>query len=164
MAVTGHVSKVSLRVNGALHTVEVALSTPLVFVLRNQIGLTGAKVGCGLEQCGSCAVLVDGEPTLSCVAPVADFIGCEIETVEGLLEDGAPGSVQRAFIADGAAQCGYCTPGLVIAVTGLLRRTPKPEAADIAAALHGHLCRCGAHLRVLKAIDRLIEESPRNGT
>jgi aerobic-type carbon monoxide dehydrogenase small subunit (CoxS/CutS family) len=145
-----------LRVNGVSHQVETDPSTPLVFILRNQLGLTGTKLGCGLEQCGSCTVLVDGEPVMSCVRAVSEFGECEIVTVEGLTEGGEASAVQRAFIEANAAQCGYCTPGIVVAVTALLTRNPRPGDAEIHEALHGHLCRCGSHARVLAAIETLV--------
>jgi aerobic-type carbon monoxide dehydrogenase small subunit (CoxS/CutS family) len=145
-----------LRVNGAAHQVDADPSTPLIYVLRNQLDLTGAKLGCGLEQCGACAVLVDGERVLSCVRAVSEFDKSEIVTVEGLAEDGEWSDVQRAFIEQGAAQCGYCTPGIVIAVTALLARKPRPSDSEIREALDDHLCRCGSHWRVLEAVDRLV--------
>lgn len=148
-------AKINLKVNGKAHAVEADPATPLLFVLRNQLGLTGAKLGCGLEQCGACAVLVDGEPVLSCVRAVSEFEGNAVTTAEGLVENGTPNAVQQAFIAEGAAQCGYCTSGLVIATTALLQNNPKPDRDAINAALADHLCRCGSHVRVLKAIDRL---------
>jgi aerobic-type carbon monoxide dehydrogenase small subunit (CoxS/CutS family) len=143
-----------INVNGATHEVDAAPDTPLVFVLRNQLGLTGTKYGCGAEQCGACAVLVDGAAVLSCVRAVSEFADCAIVTVEGLGRN----DVQRAFIAANAAQCGFCTPGLVIAATALLRREAKPDEPEIRAALEGHLCRCGTHPRVLKAIAGLISD------
>ena len=147
-----------LHVNGTVHHVEADPSTPLIFVLRNQLDLTGAKLGCGLEQCGACAVLVDGEPVLSCVRAVSEFEKREIVTVEGLAEDGEFSDIQRAFIEENAAQCGYCTPGIVIAVTALLDRNRRPEDGEIRQALKDHLCRCGSHSSVLRAIDRLVAE------
>ena len=147
-----------LHVNGVLHRVQADPSTPLIFVLRNQLDLTGAKLGCGLEQCGACAVLVDGEPVLSCVRAVSEFEKREIVTVEGLAEDGEFSDVQRAFIEENAAQCGYCTPGIVIAVTALLDRNRRPDDGEIREALKDHLCRCGSHSSVLRAIDRLVAE------
>ncbi len=146
---------VSLDVNGTAHSLEAGPDEPLALVLRNRLGLTGVKVGCGLEQCGACAVLVDGEPVLSCVRPAAEFAGHRIETVEGLGSPDDPGPVQRALIDAGAAQCGYCTPGLVVAITGLLRKRPRPDEDAIRAALVPHLCRCGAHPRVLRAVRTL---------
>ena len=141
-----------INVNGASHEVDAAPDTPLVFVLRNQLGLTGTKYGCGAEQCGACAVLVDGTAVLSCVRAVYEFTDCNIVTVEGL----AHNNVQRAFIAHNAAQCGYCTPGIVIAATALLDRNPKADKSGIRAALEGHLCRCGSQPRILKAIEQLV--------
>jgi len=152
-----------LQVNGVSHHVETDPSTPLIYILRNQLELTGTKLGCGLEQCGSCTVLVDGEPVLSCVRAVSEFTNCEIVTVEGLAEDGKFSDVQRAFIEENAAQCGYCTPGIVVAVTALLSKNQRPGDAEIREALTGHLCRCGSHSQVLKAIDRLVAEGDSNG-
>jgi len=144
-----------LTVNGTAQEVDCDPATPLLYVLRNTLNLKGAKFGCGLEQCGACAVLIDGEPVLSCVRAVSEFDGQNITTVEGLSENGEPNAVQRAFIAESAAQCGYCTSGLVVATTALLKRNPQPSREDINEALADHLCRCGSHVRVLKAIDRL---------
>ncbi len=146
---------ISLRINGKTLRINVDPETPLLFVLRNRLGLTGAKLGCGLEQCGACAVLVDGCSTLSCVAAAADFQGKEIITVEGLAKRGELSSVQKAFVEAGAAQCGYCIPGLVVAVTGLLERSSNPDKATVKDALANHLCRCGSHGRVIAAIDAL---------
>ena len=151
-------ARMTLEVNGAVHEVEADPHTPLLFVLRNHLGLTGAKLGCGREQCGACAVLVDGEAVLSCVRAVSEFQGHEIVTAEGLAADGRLSDVQRAFVAEGAAQCGYCTPGLVIALTALFRRAANPDPAAIRAALRGHLCRCGSHAAVLRATRRLAQE------
>jgi len=151
-------SALSLRINGAGRAVESDPSTPLIYVLRNELGLTGAKLGCGLEQCGSCAVLVDGVATLSCAAPAGQFAGTDIVTVEGLTEAGKPGPVQRAFIAEAAAQCGYCTPGLVVAVEALRRRASVPDEAAIHEALTPHLCRCGTHPAVLRATRRVLRD------
>jgi len=148
-------NEVSLRVNGVSHKVDADPSTPLIFVLRNRLGLAGPKLGCGLEQCGACAVLVDGEPVLSCVRAVSEFAGCDIVTVEGLAQDATGRRVQQAFLAENAAQCGYCTPGIVVAATALLRRKDRPAEAEIRAALHDHLCRCGSHVRVLRAIRKV---------
>jgi aerobic-type carbon monoxide dehydrogenase small subunit (CoxS/CutS family) len=151
-------ARMTLQVNGAAHEVEADPDMPLLFALRNHLGLTGAKLGCGLEQCGACAVLVDGEAVLSCVRAVSQFQGREIVTAEGVAAAGQLSDVQRALVAEGAAQCGYCTPGLVIALTALFRRAAKPDPAAIRAALRGHLCRCGAHAAVLRAIRRLAQE------
>jgi nicotinate dehydrogenase subunit A len=147
-----------LQVNGKSHHLDTDSDTPLLQVLRNQLGLTGAKLGCGLEQCGACAVLVDGESRLTCAAAASEFEGKNIVTVEGLATGGTLSDVQRAFVTETAAQCGYCTPGMVIAVTGLFQREPKPSDARVREALAGHLCRCGSHSRILAAIDRLRRE------
>ena len=146
---------ITLDVNGASHSLDAFPDESLALVLRNRLGLTGVKLGCGLEQCGTCAVLVDGESTLTCLRPAADFEGRRIETVEGLGTPERPGPVQEALIEAGAAQCGYCTPGLVVAITGLLRKDPHPDEAAVRTALVPHLCRCGAHPRVLRAVRAL---------
>jgi aerobic-type carbon monoxide dehydrogenase small subunit (CoxS/CutS family) len=147
-----------LHVNGARREVKAEPSTPLIYVLRNQLDLVGTKLGCGLEQCGSCAVLVDGAPVLSCVRAVSEFEGAEILTVEGLAADRLGSEIQRVFIEENAAQCGYCTPGIVVAATALLRCDPNPGDAAIREALNDHLCRSGSHARVLQAICRLVRE------
>ena len=152
---------ITLEVNGAERRIRVEPDVPLALVLRNRLGLTGVKVGCGLEQCGACAVLVDGESTLSCARPAAEFDGRRIETVEGLGTPASPGPVQQALIDERAAQCGYCTPGLVVAITALLRGDPHPGEGAIRAALAPHLCRCGAHPSVLRAVRRLAAEPNR---
>ena len=151
----------TLDVNGNSHTIGVEPDTPLALVLRNRLGLMGVKLGCSLEQCGACAVLVDGESTLACVRPATEFEGRRIETVEGLGTPEEPGRVQQALIDSRAAQCGYCTPGLVVAITGLLRKGPHPGERAIRAALEPHLCRCGAHPSVLRAVRELAAEKPR---
>ena len=127
--------RLHLNVNGVAHALDVDPSTPLLLVLRNALGLTAAKAGCGLEQCGACA-------------------GREIVTCEGLGAPGRPSPVQQAFVDEGAGQCGYCIPGLVVAVTALLRADPDPDDATVRAALAPHLCRCGSHPRVLRAVRR----------
>lgn len=150
---------VVLNVNAEQHTLSVEPSTPLLFVLRNQLGLTAAKFGCGLEQCGACAVLVDGVSVLSCATPVAAFVGCEIVTCEGLGTSASPSPVQQAFAAQSTGQCGYCIPGLVVATTALLNAHREPDSEQIAQALQPHLCRCGSHTRVLKSIDTAIDSA-----
>ena len=148
--------KVVLEVNGAVREVEADPATPLIYVLRNELGLVGAKLGCGLEQCGACAVMADGETVLSCVRAVSEFEGRRIVTVEGLAEDGALHPVQRAFLDAGAAQCGYCTSGLIVALTAYFQAAERPDRQGAVEALRGHLCRCGAHADVLRAVDRLL--------
>lgn len=147
--------EIELRVNGSEHRISADPATPLLFVLRNQLGLKGAKLGCGLEQCGACAVLVDGVSKLSCAVAASDFQGKEIVTVEGLAGGGDGNDVQKAFVAAAAAQCGYCTPGLVVAATALLRKSPKPDDGQIREALMPHLCRCGSQPRILRALRQL---------
>lgn len=149
----------AITVNGTPREIEADPATPLIYVLRNQLGLVGAKLGCGLEQCGACAVIADGEKVLSCVRAVSEFAGSEIVTVEGLAKGDEPGPVQRAFLEEGAAQCGYCTGGLIVAVAAFLKAAPQPDRQGAIAALDGHLCRCGAHADVLRAIDRLLAEA-----
>jgi len=143
-----------LHVNGEARTVGAAPGTPLLYALRNDLGLTAAKFGCGLEQCGACSVLVDGESVATCVTPVEAFAGRAITTVEGL---GAPGRlhpVQQSFVDEQAAQCGYCIPGFVVAAVALLERTQQPSDDEIRAALAPHLCRCGSYPRILRAVRR----------
>ena len=149
-------ARLSLTVNGTVHEIEADPATPLIYLLRNRLGLVGAKLGCGLEQCGACAVIVDGEKVLSCVRAVSEFAGAEIVTVEGLAQDGELNPVQRAFLDANAAQCGYCTSGLIVAIANYLDIAPDPDRAGAVEALDGHLCRCGAHPDVLRAIDRLL--------
>ncbi|NIP15611.1 MAG: 2Fe-2S iron-sulfur cluster binding domain-containing protein [Pseudomonadales bacterium] len=144
----------TLTVNGIPVTTDADPATPLIFVLRNDLGLFGAKLGCGLEQCGSCLVLVDGEPVYSCTASLDSLGGQEIETVESLSRDGQPDALQQAFLDENAAQCGYCTAGIIMAAKALLARKPDPSRADIVEALEAHLCRCGAHPRIIRAIQR----------
>ena len=152
---------ITLDVNGGPYRLAVHEDEPLALALRNRLGLTGVKIGCSLEQCGACAVLVDGESTLACVRPAADFEGRRVETVEGLGTSESPGPVQQALLDEGGAQCGFCTPGLTVAITGLLRKEPHPGEAAIRAALAPHLCRCGAHPRVLRAVRKLASEGAR---
>jgi nicotinate dehydrogenase subunit A len=144
--------EVTLEVNGTVHRVRVEPDTPLLTVLRNDLGLTAAKLGCGLEQCYACAVLVDGEALPSCVAPAASFAGRRITTLEGL----TPHPLQQAFVDEQAAQCGYCIPGVIVGAAALLTRTPRPTDAEIRAALAPYLCRCGSHPRILKAVRRAL--------
>ncbi len=151
-------ARLALTVNGTLREIEADPDTPLIYVLRNRLGLVGAKLGCGLEQCGACAVIADGEKVLSCVRAVSEFEGAEIVTVEGLARDGELDPVQRAFLDENAAQCGYCTSGLIVAIASYLETAPDPDRAGAVEALDGHLCRCGAHPDVLRAIDRLLAE------
>ena len=142
----------TLRVNGETHQVTSDPDTPLVYVLRDELKLKGTKLGCGLEQCGSCAVLVDGQATLSCVSAVTMFDGKEVTTIEGIKNSDLGRRVQEAFVTMSAAQCGYCTAGLIVAATALLARDPDPDEEAVVQALTPHLCRCGSHPRVLRAV------------
>jgi nicotinate dehydrogenase subunit A len=147
-----------LRVNGENRTIDADPGTPLLFVLRNDLGLTAAKLGCGLEQCRSCAVLVDGVAVTSCTTPIELLTGREIVTSEGIGTPDAMHPVQRAFTIEQATQCGYCIPGMVVGAAALLAQTPSPTDAEIRDALAGHLCRCGSHPRILKAVRRAAGE------
>lgn len=148
---------IKLHVNGESHEIEVDPATPLVYVLRNQLGLTGAKLGCGLEQCGACAVLVDGERTLSCSRAASEFAGQEIVTIEGVGRSALGAALQQAFMDEGAAQCGYCTPGIIVTAASLLSEIPSPATSEIRAALNDQLCRCGSHARVIRAVERVAK-------
>ena len=149
---------VVLNINGRAHAVEAAPQTPLLLVLRNDLGLWGAKVGCGLEQCGSCTVIVDGAARMSCKLPIASLTESAITTIEGIGTRAAPHALQRAFMAENAAQCGYCTAGILMAAKALLDRNPHPSAAEIREALRDNLCRCGTHNRVVRAVQRAAGE------
>jgi len=160
---TEPMAAIRLRVNGEAREIDADPAMPLIFALRNHFGLVGAKLGCGLEQCGACAVLVDGEPVLSCVRAVSEFADSDIVTIEGLADGGKPSAVQQAFIEEGAAQCGYCTAGIIIATTALLAKNKRPGKAEIVEALKDHLCRCGSQARVFAAIARLTGGEARHG-
>jgi nicotinate dehydrogenase subunit A len=141
----------TLKVNAAERKVEVRdPDEPLLFVLRNQLGLTGAKYGCGLGQCGCCTVIVDGRTARSCLMTVGEAAGKSITTIEGL--DAKAQRILQAYVEQQAAQCGYCVPGTVVTATALLDRTPKPTRDDVTQALSGHLCRCGTHQRIVNAV------------
>ena len=148
-----------LKVNGQVRELEVSPDTPLLLVLRNALGLTAAKLGCGLEQCGACTVIVDGVARMSCRMPVSSAADSEITTLEGIGTREAPHPLQRAFIAENAAQCGYCTSGILMAAKALLDRKPRPSEAEVRRALADNLCRCGAHNRVLRAVARAASSS-----
>lgn len=143
-----------LSVNGTEHRVEACSDVRLLPVLRNDLELNGPKYGCGLGECGACSVLVDGRAVRSCCIPARAVQGKTIVTLEGLAPGGRPGRVQRAFIAEQAAQCGYCLNGMIIAVESLLRRNPDPSETGIRAALAANLCRCGTHIEILRAARR----------
>jgi aerobic carbon-monoxide dehydrogenase small subunit len=147
-----------LRVNGDDHDVRDAwLGESLLYVLRERLGRIGAKGACEQGECGSCSVLVDGVLTCSCLVLAAAAVGREITTVEGLTVDGEPSEVQRAFVGEGAVQCGFCTPGLVVAVHDLLDRRPRPTDIEVREALSGNLCRCTGYGRILAAVQAAAE-------
>jgi nicotinate dehydrogenase subunit A len=154
------VERLTLKVNGREEAVSVSGETPLLYVLRNDLGLNGPKFGCGLSQCGACAVLMDGIEVRTCVTPVASAVNHEITTSEGLGTPGKLHPIHAAFVAEQAAQCGYCISGMVIAAAALLKRNPKPSTAEIRLGMNGHLCRCGTHLRIVRAIERAAREGP----
>ncbi len=145
---------ITLTVNGAAHAVDADPATPLLYVLRDDLGLNGAKFGCGLGQCGSCTVLLDGKAVFSCLLPIAALPGRQIRTVEGLGTVDAPGLLQRAFIEEQAAQCGYCIAGMIMRAQALLDANPAPSEAEIRAHMAPNLCRCGTHVRILRAVRR----------
>ena len=146
---------VTVTINDLTRKLNLDPSTRLIFVLRNEFALSGAKLGCGLEQCGACVVLVEGEPVYSCTVQIGDLVGKRIETVEGLVDDrGDLHAIQEAFLELNAAQCGYCTAGLIMRAKALLSENPTPTRAEICAALDGHLCRCGAQPRIVNAVER----------
>ncbi len=149
---------IELTVNGATHRVAAPEDTPLLYVLRNDLALNGAKFGCGLGQCGACTVIVDGEAVRSCSYPVALAIGKKVTTIEGLGTIDKLHPVQKAFIEEQAAQCGYCINGMVMTATAFLARSPKPSEGDIRQALADNLCRCGTHHRILRAVARAAKE------
>ncbi|GBC76771.1 Nicotinate dehydrogenase small FeS subunit [bacterium HR08] len=145
---------ITLKVNGELHTLAVPVFKTLLEVLREDLSLTGTKHGCELGECGACTVLVDGEPVLSCLVLPIELQGREVLTIEGLMEGGRPHPLQRAFAETGAAQCGYCTPGVLLSAKALLDRKPAPTRREIAEALSGNLCRCTGYLQILEAVER----------
>ena len=144
----------TLKVNGQDHQIDVEPDTPLLYVLRDDLKLNAAKYGCGLGQCGSCTVIVDGKAVLSCVTPVLLLEGKQVTTLEGLGTASAPAPIQRAFMEEQAAQCGYCIAGMMMRAQALLQRNSKPTDEQIRAELAAHLCRCGTHMRILRAVHR----------
>jgi len=148
---------VTLNVNGAQRVVEAAAETPLLYVLRNDLKLKGARFGCGAGQCGACMVIVDGKAVPSCDVPVSAVAGKSITTIEGIGSNGRLHPLQQAFIAEQAAQCGYCVAGIIMAAKALLDVNPRPSDDEIKAALATNLCRCGTHQRILRAIRRAAE-------
>ena len=145
---------IRLTVNGGIHDISADPETALLYVLRNDLELNGPKYGCGLGECGACAVLIDGVAARSCVIPIDGCVGRAILTLEGLGSRDHPDPVQDAFIREQAAQCGYCLNGMIISTKALLMRNPDPSEAEIEEALRYHLCRCGAHIEIMRAVRR----------
>ena len=148
-------------VNGKPRAVETEPERPLLEVLREDLGLTGTKYGCGEGQCGSCTVLLDGKPALSCLTPVRSAEGRKIVTIEALAANGKLHPVQQAFLDEGAMQCGYCTAGMVLRTVALLESTPRPSDAQIVDALNGNICRCNGYVRILAAVRRAAASAER---
>ncbi len=150
---------ISLVVNGKKHTVDASPDTPLLYVLRNDLGLNGPKFGCGLAQCGACTVIMDGAAVLSCATPLAKAEGRTILTLEGLGSMDKPHPIQKAFIEEQAAQCGFCANGMIMKSKVLLDRMPNPTEREIRQALEPNLCRCGTHNNIIRAIQRAAKET-----
>jgi nicotinate dehydrogenase subunit A len=150
---------VTLTVNGEHRTFVADPDTPLLYALRDELGLTGPKFGCGLAQCGACTVTLNGRAVRSCVTPISSVGDRPVVTIEGLGDEHHPDKLQAAFIAEQAAQCGYCIPGMIMSSHALLATNPHPSDADIRTALEGNLCRCGTHLRILRAVKRAAGET-----
>jgi aerobic-type carbon monoxide dehydrogenase small subunit (CoxS/CutS family) len=147
-----------LRVNGAVHTVDADPQSSLLSVLRDQLNLTGTKYGCGEAQCGACTVLIDGNPRRSCITAVGTAAARHITTIEGLERHGRLHPVQEAFLAEGAMQCGYCTPGMIMSAVAFLKSNPHPTEQQIAQAMEGNMCRCGTNPRIVAAIQRAAQK------
>lgn len=153
----GEVTRVALRVNGRPYAVLVEPRWSLLYVLREELGLTAAKEGCGRGECGACTVLVEGVPRYSCLTLAVEAEGVEITTLEGLMDGEELGPTQQAFAETDALQCGYCTPGQIVAVEGLLRTHPHPSPEEVREGVSGNLCRCGAYANIFRAVDRAAE-------
>ena len=152
---------VNIKVNGAVHSVPAEPDTPLLYVLRNDLGLIAAKFGCGVGQCGTCTVLVDGAPVRSCIMPIGTLGQSEITTLEGIGTVEQPHPLQTAFIEEQAVQCGYCIPGMIMMAKALLDRKQQPSEAEIQLALASNLCRCGTHNRIVRAILKVAQPGGR---
>jgi len=150
---------ITVRVNGSTRTVTVVPETPFLYVLRNQLGLKGTRFGCGTGLCGACTIIVDGRPITSCDLPTSAVSGRDVQTIEGIGREGELHALQRAFLEEGAGQCGYCLSGILMAAKALLDRHPAPTDAEIRAALEPNICRCGAHPRILRAVRRAAAET-----
>lgn len=154
---------IELEVNGKRYAVSYPPDTPLLYVLRDELGLTGTKYGCGEGQCGACTVLIDGAPRRSCKIPVSAAAGKSITTIEGLEKEGRLHPVQQAFLDAGAFQCAYCTSGMIMSGVGLLQTNPNPTQAEIVQFLQGNVCRCGTHPRILDAIRQAAQRMQGHG-
>jgi len=150
--------KISFNLNGKKTEIQLDPKLTLLWVLRTQFGLTGTKYGCGIGFCGACTVLIDNEPVRSCTLAVSEVAGKKVITVEGLATNGNLHPVQKAFIAHDALQCGYCTPGMIMNAVGLLLKNPQPSEQEIIRDMEGNLCRCGAHMRIIKAVQTAAKE------
>ena len=150
---------ISFTVNGEPRTVTTDPQRPLLDILREEFHLTGTKYGCGEGQCRACTVLLDGTPVRSCLTEVTEVEGRKVETIEGLARDGDLHPVQQAFLKEGAMQCGYCVPGMILTTVGLLQRNPNPNQAQIIEALNGNLCRCCGYVNIVKAVERAAQSS-----
>ncbi len=149
-------ASITFTVNGRRHTVTTDPQRPLLEVLREDLDLTGTKPGCGEGKCGACTVLIEGQRVQACVTPVADVANKAMTTIEGLATGGTLHPVQEAFLAEGAMQCGYCTPGMVMSTVALLRQNPNPSDPEIVTSMNGHLCRCNGYVKILKAVRRAV--------
>jgi aerobic-type carbon monoxide dehydrogenase small subunit (CoxS/CutS family) len=156
--------EIVLNVNGARVSVDAPADEPLLYVLRNRLQLTGTHYGCGEGQCGACTVLLDGRATRSCIVPVSTAANSKIVTIEGLEQHGQLSAVQQAFLDEGALQCGYCTSGMIMSATALLRNKPNPNDDEIVTAMNGNLCRCGTYPRILAAIKRAAQAGTEGAT
>ena len=152
-----------LNVNGKSKSIVSSEDKPLLYILRDDFNLTGTKLGCGLEQCGSCAVLVDGSKVLSCNRPAIEFVNKKITTIEGIAKNEVLNEIQQSFKEFNAAQCGYCTSGIIVSLTELFNKKKIPESKEIVESLSGQLCRCGSHASVLKAVNNVIKIRKNHG-
>lgn len=150
-------ARIELLVNGTSYRVDANEDRGLLYVLRDELGLTGSKYGCGEGRCGACMVLLDGEPSRSCVQPVGGAVGKHITTIEGIEQEGRLAPLQDAFLQEEAFQCGYCTPGMIVSGVALLRKNPSPSREEIVAHMDGNVCRCGTYPRIISAIRRAAE-------
>ena len=155
---------ITLKVNGTTHNIDADPATPLLYVLRNDLALNGAKYGCGLGQCGACTVQVDGEAVFSCITPILLVQNKNVRTLEGLGTIERPGVVQQAFIDEQAAQCGFCIPGMIMRAQALLEKNPAPTDDEIREQLNLNLCRCGTHMRILRAVHRAAKSLAASGS